>query len=269
MESEQTGETTPTTEEAPLRSREDLVTIRVSRAGLYAVVGVVVGLVLGAVSGFAIGRTTAPEDGAKPAAAPAAATDPATAPAAPAQPDASTPPAVVPDVAVEGRPAQGDTDAAVTIVEFTDYQCPYCGAFARDTEDALLEAYGDDVRFVVRHFPITGIHQYAEKAAEAAECAFDQDRFWEYHDVLFAHQDALDEASLRGYAREVGLDAGAFDRCLSSGKKAAVVATDQADGQRYGVSATPTFFINGQRFVGAKPIDEFKQVIDGLLAADD
>lgn len=266
MESEQTGDPTPTTAGTPLRARDDLVTIRVSRAGLYAALGVVLGLLVGAGTGFAVGRTTAPDDVARPAAAPAA---PATTPAAPAQPQESTPPAVVPDVAVEGRPAQGDADAPVTIVEFTDYQCPYCGAFARDTEDALLDAYGDDVRFVVRHFPITGSHQYAQKAAEAAECAFDQDRFWEYHDVLFAHQDALDEASLRRYAKEVGLDTRVFAACLASGEKAAVVATDQADGQRYGVSATPTFFINGQRFVGAKPIDEFEQVVDGLLAADD
>jgi protein-disulfide isomerase len=174
----------------------------------------------------------------------------------------------VPDVSVEGRPSQGAADAPVTVVEFTDYQCPYCGAFARDTEDALLEAYDGKVRFVVRHFPITGIHPYAQKAAEAAECAFDQDRFWEYHEVLFAHQDALDEASLRSYAKQVGLGGRTFGQCLSSGEKAAVVASDQADGQRYGVSATPTFFINGQRFVGAKPIDEFKQVIDALLADD-
>lgn len=244
------------------------MTIRVPRAVLYGVLGVVVGLLVGAGGGFAIGRGTAPDDGADGAAPAAAASAPATAPVAPTQPETSAPPAVVPDVSVEGRPSQGDADAPVTVVEFTDYQCPYCGAFARDTEEALLKAYDGQVRFVVRHFPITGIHQYAQKAAEAAECAFDQDRFWEYHEALFAHQDALDEASLRAYAKEVGLDGRTFGQCLSSGEKAAVVAADQADGQRYGVSATPTFFINGQRFVGAKPIDEFKQVIDGLLADD-
>jgi protein-disulfide isomerase len=172
---------------------------------------------------------------------------------------------VVPDVRTAGRPSEGPAHAPVTIVEFADFQCPFCGAFARDTEHELLAAYRGKVRFVIRDFPISGLHPYAEKAAEAAECAYDQGKFWPYHDLLFAHQDALDDAHLKAYAKQVGADGRAFSRCLDSGRKAAVVAADEADGQRYGVSATPTFFINGQKLIGAKPLDGFKQIIDPML----
>ncbi|HEX2895483.1 MAG TPA: thioredoxin domain-containing protein [Marmoricola sp.] len=241
------------------------MTIRVPRAAIYAILGGIVGLLIGGIAGFGVGRGTAPDGAA--ATGTVANVGPAAASSSPqpAQPQSSAP-AVVPNVSTAGQPSEGPADAPVTIVEFTDFQCPFCGAFARDTEHALLAAYQGKVRFVIRDFPISGIHQYAEKAAEAAECAQDQGKFWPYHDVLFAHQDALDDGHLKVYAGQVGMDKAAFNRCLTSGSKAAVVAADMADGQRYGVSATPTFFINGQKVIGAKPLDGFKQVIDPILA---
>lgn len=245
--------------------RDDLVTIRVSRGAVYAVIGVLLGLVVGAGTGFAVGRVTAPDGTMTTAGAAAALPALPSGAAVPSQPQSSAP-AVVPNVSTEGRPSEGPSNAPVTIVEFTDFQCPFCGAFARDTEHSLIAAYRGKVRFVIRDFPITGIHQYAQKAAEAAECAQDQGKFWPYHDVLFANQETLDDAHLKAYAKQVGMDRAAFSRCLDSGSKSAVVAADMADGQRYGVSATPTFFVNGQKVIGAKPLDGFKQIIDPILA---
>jgi protein-disulfide isomerase len=264
MTDELTGPAQETVPQRP-RSRDDLVTIRVPRTALYAVIGVLLGLVVGAGTGFAVGRTTAPH-GTAPTGSTAAALPTPSAPATAPSPPQSSAPVVVPDVSTAGRPSEGPSNAPVTIVEFTDFQCPFCGAFARDTEHSLLAAYQGKVRLVIRDYPISGIHPYAQKAAEAAECAQDQGKFWPYHDVLFAHQDALDVAHLKAYAKQVGMDRRTFAHCLDSGVEATRVAADMADAQRYGVSATPTFFINGQKVIGAKPLDGFKQIIDPILA---
>lgn len=169
------------------------------------------------------------------------------------------------DVDVTGRPARGPANAKVTIVEFTDYECPFCGRHFQQTYPQLLAAYGDRTRYVVRNLPISNIHPRAQKAAEAAECAFDQGKFWEYHDNLFRHQQALETAQLKQYAVDLGLNAASFDRCLDGGAKADVVRRDAEDAQRYGARGTPTFFINGRILVGAQPYETFSSAIEAAL----
>jgi len=122
---------------------------------------------------------------------------------------------------------------------------------------------------VVRDFPLTSIHPYAQKAAEASECADDQGKFWEYHDLVFANQSAIDVDSLKGYAGQLGLDTGTFDECLDEGKQSSEVEKDLEDGQASGVTGTPAFFINGQLVSGAQPFTVFQQIIDQLLAGEE
>ncbi len=170
------------------------------------------------------------------------------------------------EATVDDDPGQGPEDAAVTIIEFSDFQCPYCARFVTETLPLILENYGDQVRFVFRDFPLTSIHPYALKAAEAAECADDQDAFWEYHDLLFANQSALDVDSLKSYAAEVGLDTNAFDECLDSDKPMEEVRSDLEDGAAAGVRGTPAFFVNGTLVSGAQPYSEFESAIEAALA---
>jgi protein-disulfide isomerase len=168
------------------------------------------------------------------------------------------------DVAATG-PARGPADAKVTIVEFSDFQCPYCGS-AFTTVEQLMQQYAGKVKLVFRQFPLP-IHPQAEKAAEASLCAGDQGKFWEYHDLLFKNQRKLEVADLKTYAASAGLDATKFDQCLASGDKKKVVDHDMEAGQAAGVNGTPAFFINGVFLNGAMPIEEFKKVIDPELAS--
>jgi len=167
-------------------------------------------------------------------------------------------------VAAEG-PARGPKDAPVTIVEFSDFECPYCGA-AHDTVEQVMNTYAGKVRLVYRQFPLS-FHPHAAKAAEASLCAADQGKFWEYHDVLFKDQKKLEPTDLKAHASEVGMDAQKFGQCLDSGEKKKAVDADQAAGLQAGVGGTPAFFINGIFLNGAQPLDEFKKVIDGELAS--
>jgi len=170
-----------------------------------------------------------------------------------------------PKKSVEAKgPARGPNDAKVTIVEFSDFQCPFCGR-AHDTVEEVMRAYAGKVRLVFRHFPLE-FHPYAAKAAEAAACANEQGKFWEYHDVLFANQQKLEVPQLKEHAGSVGLDQGKFTECLDSGRQAAVVKADQTAGSKVGVNGTPAFFINGVMLSGAQPMDEFRRVIDQELA---
>lgn len=167
-------------------------------------------------------------------------------------------------VAAEG-PTRGPKNAPVTIVEFSDFECPYCGA-AHDTVEQVMSAYAGKVRLVYRQFPL-GFHPHAAKAAEASLCAADQGKFWEYHDVLFKNQKKLDPADLKTHASAVGLDTQKFGQCLESGDKKKAVDADQQAGMQAGVGGTPAFFINGIFLNGAQPLEEFKKVIDGELAS--
>ncbi len=167
------------------------------------------------------------------------------------------------DVAAIG-PARGPATAPVTIVMFSDFQCPFC-AQANPTIQQVLRTYGDRVRLVFRDFPLT-IHAQAEKAAEAGHCAEEQGKFWEMHDRLFAHQDQLAIPDLKEHARQIGLDATAFDSCLDSGRMAERVRENLDAGERAGVDGTPAFFINGLALTGTQPFGEFKRLIDAELA---
>jgi len=167
-------------------------------------------------------------------------------------------------VAAEG-PARGPKDAKITIVEFSDFECPYCGA-AHDTVEQVMTTYAGKVRLVYRQFPLS-FHPHAAKAAEASLCAADQGKFWEYHDVLFKNQKKLEPTELKAHASEVGLDGQKFGQCLDSGDKKKAVDADQQAGLAAGVGGTPAFFINGIFLNGAQPIDEFKKVIDAELAS--
>ena len=170
------------------------------------------------------------------------------------------------------NPAKGPTDAKVTVVEFSDFQCPYCARFVQQTMPEILSNYGDKIRFVFMNVPPSQIHENAEKAAEASECANEQGALWQYHDILFANQSALAVDNLKAYAAQLGLDATKFNECLDSGRMASLVQADmevatkaaqEAGLDRFG---TPAFFINGKHLGGAQPFDVFKQALDAALA---
>lgn len=169
-------------------------------------------------------------------------------------------------VDVSNDPRLGDADATVTIVTFSDFQCPHCRTFHEQIFPALRRLYGDDVRwvFVNRFFP--GGHQYAEEAAVGGECALRQGKFWEYADYVFANQDRLNEGIVREAADEVGLDAAAYGQCLSARETASEVAADQAEAARIGVGGTPYFLVNGQEVMGAQPVGVFSEVIAPYFA---
>jgi protein-disulfide isomerase len=161
-------------------------------------------------------------------------------------------------------PTRGPKGAPVTIVEFSDFQCPYCRAVAPTLKE-LEKRYGDRVRFVFRDFPLD-MHKDAARAAEAGACAREQGKFWEMHDWIFAHQGNLGAEQLKGHAGEVGLDQEAFGVCLDSRKFADLWRASSEEGGRYGVSATPTFFINGRVLSGARPLGAFSEIIDDELS---
>lgn len=166
-------------------------------------------------------------------------------------------------VAAEG-PSRGPATAPVTIVEFSDFQCPFCSR-AAETLKQVEQKYGDKVRLVFRDLPILQLHKDAGRAAEAAECAHEQGRFWAMHDDLFAHQNALGADDIKKRAAGLGLDVAAFSACLDSGRHTANWQKDAADAERYGVSSTPAFFVNGRLLVGAQPLEAFVRVIDEEL----
>jgi protein-disulfide isomerase len=168
------------------------------------------------------------------------------------------------EVAVDDDPAKGPATAPVTIVEFSDYQCPYCSR-AESTVKQILAKYDGKVRFVYRDFPLS-FHPFAAKAAEASQCANEQGKFWEFHDALYADQAKLSVPDMQTTATGLGINADKFKTCVESGKYAAEVKKDIDDGTKAGVSSTPSFFINGIAVVGAQGIDTFSQVIDQELA---
>jgi protein-disulfide isomerase len=171
------------------------------------------------------------------------------------------------DIPTKNSYALGPEDAPITIVEFSDYQCPYCRRWHDEVYESLLAAYPNQIRFVYRHLPLESIHPDAIPAAEAAMCAGEQDAFWTFHEKLFSNE-ILGEDMYTRYAQELGLDMGTFESCVSNRKYQEVVATDINFAIDLGIRSTPTFFINGLAVVGAQPLDVFKQVIDQELAGE-
>lgn len=176
---------------------------------------------------------------------------------------------------VDDDPVLGNPEAPVTIVEFSDFQCPFCRRFFRETLTQIKEKYikTGKVKFVYRDFPLTGIHDMAQKYAEAAECADEQGKFWQMHDKVFEEQDKkgigtvfdYSAQDLKKWARDIGLNSNQFDSCLDSGKYEEEVRKDFSDGQLAGVSGTPGTFVNGRLIQGAVPFEQFAAVIEQEL----
>jgi protein-disulfide isomerase len=171
------------------------------------------------------------------------------------------------EVASEGFPSIGPSNAPITIVEFSDYQCPYCRRWHEQVYEPLLNAYPGQIRMVYRHFPLTSIHPDAFPAAEAAMCAGEQNAYWPFHEKLFS-SDALGSSVYTKYAEELGLDMDTFESCIKEGRFKEAIQADLDFAVNLGVRSTPTFFINGLAIVGAQPLDIFKQVIDKELAGE-
>ncbi|MCL2011989.1 MAG: DsbA family protein [Cystobacterineae bacterium] len=162
-------------------------------------------------------------------------------------------------------PSVGPHNAKVTIVEFSDFECPFCRKGA-ETIAEVVKAYPTEVKLYFRNFPLK-FHAKAPKAAEAALCAHDQGKFWEYHDLLFENQSKLDIEDLKEHAKTLALEALKFAECLDSGRHAETVKKDMRAGKRAGVEGTPAFFINGVLLSGAQPIENFKEIIEQALKA--
>lgn len=157
-------------------------------------------------------------------------------------------------------PGRGNPEANIVIVAFEDFQCPFC-LQAKPIMDQVMAKYGDRINFIYRDFPLSSIHPQAQSAAEAANCALEQDTFWEYHDQLFARQEELSPVTYRKIAESLGLDMAKFNICFNTGKYKAEVLADYDDGVALGVVGTPTYFINGQIFPGVLKMDFWDKVI--------
>jgi protein-disulfide isomerase len=181
----------------------------------------------------------------------------------PAAPGAPEPAKIVTDINIQGAPVSGPKNAPVTIIAFSDFQCPFCSRVVPTLHD-LEKQYQGKIKVVFKHQPLP-FHNNAKPAAMASMAAHEQGKFWEYHDKLFANQQALDRPSLERYAEELKLDMGKFRAALDSNKFDKYVTDDSNEGMRVGANGTPTFFINGRQVVGAQPIDAFKAVIDDEL----
>lgn len=174
---------------------------------------------------------------------------------------------IVPEV-TEADHIRGKANAKVTIIEYSDYQCPYCQRHEKTMQE-VAKAYPNDVRIVYRHFPLSSIHPFAQKAAEASECANIQGKFWEMHDQLFLLAESASGLSIDGMkklAADLKLDTNKFNNCLDKGETASIVNQMYQDAAAAGVSGTPANFVNGQTLEGALPIDSFKQIIDSELS---
>jgi protein-disulfide isomerase len=235
--------------------KEDTVTFK--RSQVYAAllpVMLVVGLLGGLLSGFLLwGRNSA----AYPRTAAINATKvPSVTP---------TPKTVRYDVPVGSAPALGSADAPVTIIEFSDFECPYCQKWENEVYPKLMANYANKVRFVYRNFPLNG-HASAVPAAEASLCANEQGQFWAYHDKLFSLQLPLETTSYTQYAADLGLDLTKFADCMNTHRYQSVIKADVEFASNLGVDQTPTFFINGLAVLGAQSYEFFQKVIDQELA---
>ena len=169
------------------------------------------------------------------------------------------------EIQTVGYPSIGPENAPVVIVEFSDFNCQYCGLFARTTFPVLMSKYSKEIRFVYRHAPLGPASSF--EAAQASICAYDQDCFWEYHDALFENQDRLGAELYKEIATSLELDLPAFNACLKNNDYMDLIETDLDFALTTGVRGTPTFFINGLALVGAQPMEVFTEVIDAELQA--
>ncbi len=169
-------------------------------------------------------------------------------------------------VSTDNDPSIGPADAPVTIIEFSDFQCPYCAQWHQQVYQQLMAAYPGQIRFVYRDYPLPN-HTEAQPAAEAAECAGDQGAYWKFHDVLFGRQYGFGRSAYEQYATDLGLDLTAFTQCLDSRRYQGEVEADAVDAAKAGISSTPSFVINGRLLIGALPFADFKSVIDEELSA--
>jgi len=172
------------------------------------------------------------------------------------------------DVPVDDDPILGADDAPITIIEFSDYECPYYRQWHSEVYSQLIETSSDQIRFVYRDFPLESIHANAKSAAEAANCAHEQGVFWDYHDMLFSNEQGLGSGAYLEYANRLEVDQAVFQECLESDRYQAEVQADFEFAAELGVRSTPTFFINGIAVVVAQPFEIFQQVIEGELAGN-
>jgi protein-disulfide isomerase len=172
------------------------------------------------------------------------------------------------DIPTDGFYSSGPKDAPITIVEFSDFQCPFCKRWHDQVYQPLLAAYPGKIRFVYRNLPLVGIHPQAMTAAEASLCAGEQNVYWQYHDKLFESQDSLGDNLYAQLARDLNLDMVAFQACMTSHKYQSEIQNDMNFALGLGVQSTPTFFINGLAVVGAQPLTVFAQIIDQELAGE-
>lgn len=171
------------------------------------------------------------------------------------------------DIPVEGFYALGPKDASITLVEFSDFQCPFCKRWHDEVFEPLLAAYPGQIRLVYRNLPLTTIHPDAMSAAEAAMCAGEQDAFWPFHEKLFSSSTLGMDVYLQ-YGQQLNLDMTKFETCVTGNKYQADIQKDSEFAIDLGISSTPTFFVNGLAIVGAQPLDVFKQIIDKELAGE-
>ena len=227
---------------------EDTVAVR--RSSLIPLVFLIIGFASGLAMGYFTWGANAPQ---------AAALAPAAAAQKPAAVEARV------DVPVGSAPIWGPADAPVTIIEFSDYECPFCRKFHAETWPQLQQAYANKIRLVYKDFPLGG-HPNASPAALAARCANDQSKYWQFHDKLFSGK-AFSNAYFEQVASELGLNLADWKSCFSAQKYAKEIQADYSYGEQLGIDGTPTFFINGVRLIGAQPYSAFKKVIDQELAA--
>jgi protein-disulfide isomerase len=249
-----TKKSTPIVQDEVIQDPEEFVTFKRSHFySLLVVLAFAVGILVGYV---AWGRNTATAAVAQPVQGPVVEV-----------PVTEQPQYVRYDIPTDGYPSLGPEDAKIVIVEFSDFQCPFCRRFYQETYQALLEAYPGQIRFVYRNLPLEQIHSEAMPAAVAARCANEQNAFWQYHDLLFSSETLGQDVYIQ-YATDLGLDVQAFQECLTSDRNDAFIQEDMDFAVNMGVRSTPTFFINGLAIVGAQPLANFSQIIDKELAGE-
>ena len=256
IESEFDDEPVPTVD-------EDTVTFK--RSHFYSVL-TVLAFAAGVLLGYVVWGMDLTENVAGAAQSPQTAAQ-ARGPVAEAPVATSEPEYVRYDVPSDGFYATGPEDAPITIIEFSDYQCPFCRRWHQEVYQPLLAAYPGKIKLVYRHLPLTSIHPDAFPAAEAAMCAGEQNAYWQYHEKLFASE-LLGTEVYKQYAQELGLDMTTFEACITDHKYQQAIQEDSDFAVNLGVRSTPTFFVNGLAIVGAQPLEVFKQVIDKELAGE-